>query len=220
MTTQAPSGMDTVKGWTADKNYSISFSTVNRLITGLYGAIAPFADIIHSDTNTENHYIGTLTEDMYNVISESILNPSHLSFWMPDNTLRIRKAVVDFGPNTYLDAQRKAIVGVNNVITLIPKIVDINGTVWPDVTEIQIKNLQKLDFPMSINGGDPSAYKASSTNGAPITFALDKIGRATIRIKATVPELSDVWISVYPELIGYDSTQMATFNTWLQTQPK
>jgi len=220
MTTQAPSGMDTVKGWTADKNYSISFSTVNRLITGLYGAIAPFADIIHSDTNTENHYIGTLTEDMYNVISESILNPSHLSFWMPDNTLRIRKAVVDFGPNTYLDAQRKAIVGVNNVITLIPKIVDINGTVWPDVTEIQIKNLQKLDFPMSINGGDPSAYKASSTNGAPITFALDKIGRATIRIKAMVPELSDVWISVYPELIGYDSTQMATFNTWLQTQPK
>ena len=220
MTTQAPSGMDTVKGWTADKNYSISFSTVNRLITGLYGAIAPFADIIHSDTNTENHYIGTLTEDMYNVISESILNPSHLSFWMPDNTLRIRKAVVDFGPNTYLDAQRKAIVGVNNVITLIPKIVDINGTVWPDVTEIQIKNLKKLDFPMSINGGDPSAYKASSTNGAPITFALDKIGRATIRIKATVPELSDVWISVYPELIGYDSTQMATFNTWLQTQPK
>jgi hypothetical protein len=220
MTTQAPSGMDTVKGWTADKNYSISFSTVNRLITGLYGAIAPFADIIHSDTNTENHYIGTLTEDMYNVISESILNPSHLSFWMPDNTLRIRKAVVDFGPNTYLDAQRKAIVGVNNVITLIPKIVDINGTIWPDVTEIQIKNLQKLDFPMSINGGDPSAYKASSTNGAPITFALDKIGRATIRIKAMVPELSDVWISVYPELIGYDSTQMATFNTWLQTQPK
>jgi len=220
MTTQAPSGMDTVKGWTADKNYSISFSTVNRLITGLYGAIAPFADIIHSDTNTENHYIGTLTEDMYNVISESILNPSHLSFWMPDNTLRIRKAVVDFGPNTYLDAQRKAIVGVNNVITLIPKIVDINGTVWPDVTEIQIKNLQKLDFPMSINGGDPSAYKASSTNGAPITFALDKIGRATIRIKATVPELSDVWISVYPELMGYDSEQMATFNAWLQTQPK
>ena len=220
MTIQTPSGMDTVKGWTADKNYSISFSTINRLITGLYGAIAPFADIIHNDTNTENHYIGTLTEDMYNVISESILNPSHLSFWMPDNTLKIRKAVVDFGPNTYLDGKRKAIVGINNVITLIPKIVDINGTVWPDVTEIQIKNLQKLDFPMSINGGDPSAYKASSTNGAPITFALDKIGRATIRIKAMVPELSDVWISVYPELIGYDSTQMATFNTWLQTQPK
>jgi len=220
MTIQTPSGMDTVKGWTADKNYSISFSTINRLITGLYGAIAPFADIIHNDTNTENHYIGTLTEDMYNVISESILNPSHLSFWMPDNTLKIRKAVVDFGPNTYLDGKRKAIVGINNVITLIPKIVDINGTVWPDVTEIQIKNLQKLDFPMSINGGDPSAYKASSTNGAPITFALDKIGRATIRIKATVPELSDVWISVYPELMGYDSEQMATFNAWLQTQPK
>jgi len=220
MTIQTPSGMDTVKGWTADKNYSISFSTINRLITGLYGAIAPFADIIHNDTNTENHYIGTLTEDMYNVISESILNPSHLSFWMPDNTLKIRKAVVDFGPNTYLDGKRKAIVGINNVITLIPKIVDINGTVWPDVTEIQIKNLQKLDFPMSINGGDPSAYKASSTNGAPITFALDKIGRATIRIKATVPELSDVWISVYPELMGYDSEQMATFNAWLQIQPK
>jgi len=220
MTTQAPSGMDTVKGWTADKNYSISFSTVNRLITGLYGAIAPFADIIHNDTNTENHYIGTLTEDMYNVISESILNPSHLSFWMPDNTLRVRKAIVDFGPNTYLDGKRKAIVGVNNVITLIPKIVDINGTVWPDVTEIQIKNLQKLDFPMSINGADASAYKATSANGAPITFALDKIGRATIRIKAIVPELSDVWISVYPELLGYDSTQMADFNTWLASQPK
>jgi hypothetical protein len=220
MTTQAPSGMDTVKGWTADKNYSISFSTVNRLITGLYGAIAPFADIIHTDTNTENHYIGTLTENMYNVISESILNPSHLSFWMPDNTLRVRKAVVDFGPNTYLDGKRKAIVGVDNLITLIPKIVDINGTVWPDVTEVQIKNLQKLDFSMSINGADESEYKVKSTNGAPITFALNKLGRATIRIKAMVPELSDVWISVYPELMAYDNTQMADFKTWLASQPK
>jgi hypothetical protein len=220
MTIQTPSGMDTVKGWTADKNYSISFSTVNRLITGLYGAITPFDDIIHTDTNTDNHYIGTLTENMYNVISESILNPSHLSFWMPDNTLRVRKAVVDFGPNTYLDGKRKAIVGVNNVITLIPKIVDINGTVWPDVTEIQIKNLQKLDFPMSINGASASDYKVKSTNGTPITFALDKIGRATIRIKAIVPELSDVWISVYPELIGYNTDQMADFNTWLASQPK
>jgi hypothetical protein len=220
MTTTAPSGMDIATGWSADKNYSISFSTVNRLITGLYGAIAPFADIIHSNENTENHYIGTLTENMYKVISESILNPSHLSFWMPDNTLRVRKAVVDFGPNTYLDGKRKAIVGVNNIITLIPKIVDINGTVWPDVTEVQIKNLQKLDFPMSINGADASDYKVTSTNGTPITFALNKLGRATVRIKAMVPELSDVWISVYPELIGYNDAQMADFNTWLASQPK
>jgi len=220
MTTTAPSGMDIATGWSADKNYSISFSTVNRLITGLYGAIVPFADIIHSNENTENHYIGTLTENMYKVISESILNPSHLSFWMPDNTLRVRKAVVDFGPNTYLDGKRKAIVGVNNIITLIPKIVDINGTVWPDVTEVQIKNLQKLDFPMSINGADASDYKVTSTNGTPITFALNKLGRATIRIKAMVPELSDVWISVYPELIGYNDAQMADFNTWLASQPK
>ena len=220
MTTTAPSGMDTATGWSADKNYSISFSTVNRLITGLYGAITPFADIIHSDNNTENHYIGTLTENMYKVISESILNPSHLSFWMPDNTLRVRKAIVDFGPNTYLDGKRKAIVGVDNVVTLIPKIVDINGTIWPDVTEVQIKNLQKLDFPMSINGADASEYKVTSANGTPITFALNKLGRATIRIKAIVPELSDVWISVYPELIGYNETQMADFNTWLASQPK
>jgi hypothetical protein len=220
MTTTAPSGMDIATGWSADKNYSISFSTVNRLITGLYGAIAPFADIIHSNENTENHYIGTLTENMYKVISESILNPSHLSFWMPDNTLRVRKAVVDFGPNTYLDGKRKAIVGVNNVVTLVPKIVDINGTIWPDVKEVQIKNLQKLDFPMSINGASAADYKVTSTNGTPITFALDKLGRATIRIKAMVPELSDVWISVYPELMGYNDAQMADFNTWLASQPK
>jgi hypothetical protein len=220
MTTTAPSGMDIATGWSADKNYSISFSTVNRLITGLYGAIAPFADIIHSNENTENHYIGTLTENMYKVISESILNPSHLSFWMPDNTLRVRKAVVDFGPNTYLDGKRKAIVGVNNVVTLVPKIVDINGTIWPDVKEVQIKNLQKLDFPMSINGASAADYKVTSTNGTPITFALNKLGRATIRIKAMVPELSDVWISVYPELMGYNDAQMADFNTWLASQPK
>jgi hypothetical protein len=35
-----------------------------------------------------------------------------------------------------------------------------------------------------------------------------------------VPELSDVWISVYPELIGYNDAQMADFKTWLASQPK
>jgi hypothetical protein len=221
MTTAPDAGLTTVStGWTADKTYSVSFSTVTRLIIGLYGALAPFADIVHNDTSIENHYIGTMTKEIHDAIAESILNPSHLSFWMPDNTLKVRKMMVEFGPNTYLDNKKNAIVGVDNTVTLVPSVVDQDGKVWNDITQIEIKNLQKLDFPMSINGAATDAYKTKTTNGAPTTFKLEKTGRATIRFKALVPELSSVWLSLYPELYGYDADQLAAFSTWVESQPK
>jgi len=221
MTATLETGMETLStGWTAEKTYSISFSTVTRLITGMYGSLAPFEDIIHTDTNVENHYIGTMTKEMHDTIAESILNPSHLSFWTVDGTLKVRKMMVEFGPNTYIDNKKNAIVGVDNLVTLIPQVVDQDGKVWTDITQIEIKNLQKLDFPMSINGASADAYKAKAVNGAPVTFKLEKTSRATIRVKALVPELSTVWLSLYPELYGYDSTQLATFNTWVASQPK
>ena len=40
-----PPGAIISTGWTEDKQYSISFSITTRLITGIYGAIAPFADV-------------------------------------------------------------------------------------------------------------------------------------------------------------------------------
>ena len=214
-TTVTETGLGTLNtGWTADKLYSITFSTVNRMIGGLAGAIAPFDDVIHSDTNTESHYLGQITQDMYNAIAESITNPHQLAFWNTDNTLKIRKILVNFGTNTFLDNSRNSIVGIGNTITLIPEVVDENGTVWSDITQLQIKNMSKLDFPVSINGQDPSLYKSTSTNGSPITFQLPERGRVTIRIKAIIPELSSIWLSVYPELYGYDAAGLANLAAW------
>jgi hypothetical protein len=215
-TPPAPPGVTLSTGWQADKKYSVSFSMSTRLITGLYGAIAPFADVVHTDTDLENHYLGPISKDLYDNITQSILAPSQMAFWLPDNTLKMRKALVNFGPNTYLDNKKKAIVGVDNLITLIPQIIDETGAQCEDITQIEIKNLQKLDFPMSIDGADPTVYKSKTTNGGSVTFQLNKIGYASIRFKALVPELSSVWLSLYPELYGYDADQMIAFNTWVQ----
>lgn len=205
-------------GWTAEKKYSINFSTVNRLITGLYGAIAPFEDILNSNDNVETHYLGTISKEMYDDIAESVINPGQLVFWTTDNTIKLRKAVVDFGPNTYLDNTRNAIVGVGNLITLTPRIVDADGNTWGDITEIQIKNMGKLEFPISINGGNSSEYKATVANGSSMTLQLGARGRATLRIKAMVPEVDHVWISLYPELYGYDDEGLAKLATWASNQ--
>lgn len=205
-------------GWTAEKLYSINFSTVNRLITGLYGAIAPFEDVISTDTNMETHYLGAISKEMYDNIAESIINPGQLVFWTTDNTIKLRKAVVDFGPNTYLDNTRNAIVGVGNLVTLTPKIIDANGNTWGDITEIQIKNMGKLEFPISINSGNSSDYKATTANGSTVTFQLGKRGRATLRFKAMVPEVDHVWISLYPELYGYDDAGLAKLAEWASNQ--
>jgi hypothetical protein len=205
-------------GWTAEKLYSINFSTVNRLISGLYGAIAPFEDVVHSDTNIETHYLGAISKELYDNIAESIINPGQLVFWTETNTIKLRKAVVDFGPNTYLDNARNAIVGVDNLVTLIPKIVDESGNSWGDITEIQIKNMNKLEFPISINGNDTSAYKATTANGSTVTFQLGNRGRATLRFKAMVPEVDHVWISLYPELYGYDADGLAKLADWASKQ--
>jgi hypothetical protein len=110
------------------------------------------------------------------------------------------------------------VVGVNNLITLVPKIVDQDGQIWPDITEIQIKNMNKLEFPISINNGNSSEYKTSVTNGASVTFKLENRGRATLRFKAMVPELSHIWISLYPELYGYDEDGLAKLASWAASQ--
>ena len=219
MTTTTDDGITNITtGWTEDKTYSITYSTVNRLINGLFGSIAPFVEVSHADTNVASYYLGTISREMYDHIAESIVNPGQLVFWTEQNTIKLRKVLVDFGPNTYIDDKRGAVVGVDNLITLVPKIVDQDGTVWTDITEIQIKNMNKLEFPISINNGISSEYKTSVTNGASVTFKLENRGRATLRFKAIVPELSTIWISLYPELYGYDDEGLAKLATWVASQ--
>jgi hypothetical protein len=219
MTTTMDEGITTIStGWTETKLYSITYSTVNRLINGLFGAVAPFDDVVHADENVASHYLGTISKDMYDSIAQSIIDPGQLVFWTEQNTIKLRKVLVDFGPNTYIDDKRNAIVGVDNLITLVPKIVDQDGTVWTDITEIQIKNMNKLEFPISINSGNSADYKASVTNGATVTFKLENRGRATLRFKAIVPELSHIWISLYPELYGYDDEGLAKLADWASKQ--
>lgn len=205
-------------GWTAESKYSVSFHISTRVITGLFGALIPFEDVVHSNEDIESHYLGTITQDMYDAIAESISNPISLAFWLPDNTLKVRKIIVDFGPNTYLDSKRNAIVGIDNVITLIPKCQDQHGVTWTDITEVQIKNMQKLEFPMSINGQADSAYKGTSVADQPVTLKLGERGRATVRFKIVIPELSGLWLSVYPELYAYDADGLAKLAAWAATQ--
>jgi hypothetical protein len=109
-------------------------------------------------------------------------------------------------------------VGVGNLVTLTPKIIDADGNTWGDITEIQIKNMGKLEFPISINGGNSSDYKATVANGSTVTFQLGNRGRATLRIKAMVPEVDHVWISLYPELYGYDDDGLAKLAEWASNQ--
>lgn len=218
MTTISMAPTTLAGGWSEDKLYSISYDMTTRMVTGLFGALVPFEDIIHSDTNLDNHYLGAISQEMYNSIGESISNPVSLAFWNNDNTLRVRKILVDVGRGTYLDGKREAFVGLNNTITLIPKCVDQNGNVWDDVTTVQIKNMGKLEFPMSINGQEASAYKGTVANGSPVSFELQKQGRATIRFKILVPELSNIWLSVYPELYAYTDEALAGLTAWAAAQ--
>jgi hypothetical protein len=219
MTTTTDEGITTIStGWAEDKQYSITYSTVNRLINGLFGAIAPFNDVVHADENIASHYLGTISNDMYDSIAQSIIDPGQLVFWTEQNTIKLRKVLFYFGPNTYIDDKRNAIVGIDNLITLVPKIVDQDGVVWNDITEIQIKNMNKLEFPISINDGNSTEYKSSVANGATVTFKLENRGRATLRFKAIVPELSHIWISLYPELYGYDDDGLAKLADWASKQ--
>ena len=205
-------------GWTAENKYSITFSIKNRLISGLLGAVIPFEDVVHSDTNTESHYLGQIAQDMHALIAESINNPHCLAFWMPDNTVKIRRLSVDLGHGTYIDNSRNAIVGLGNIVTLIPKCVDASGNVYTDIQKIEIKNMEKKNFAVSIAGQDPVQYKATSSNAQPVTFTMHDQGRMTVRFKAIIPELDTLWLSVYPELYSYDADGLAKLTAWAQTQ--
>jgi len=219
MTTISMAPTTLAGGWAEDNLYSIAYDMTTRMITGLFGALAPFQDIVHSNTNLDNHYLGAISEELYNSIGESISNPVSLAFWNQDNTLKIRKILVDAGAGTYLDGKREAFVGLNNTVTLIPKCIDQYGNVWNDVTIVQIKNMGKLEVPMSINGQASSAYKATVANGEAVTFALQQQGRATVRFKILVPELSTIWLSVYPELYAYTDEALAGLTEWAAAQP-
>jgi len=201
-------------GWSADNTYSIAFSIDTRLINGLYGAPVPFQDISHSNTGIKVHYIGSITHDRYKVIVESINNPHCLAFWMPDETVKIRRLTVNLANGTYLDNTRNAIVGLNNTITLIPQCVDDMGIVWGDVSNIDIKNMEKKNFALSINGQDAATYKSNVANNNAVTLHMLDQGRATIRFKVIIPELTTLWLSVYPELYAYKPHDLATFTAW------
>ena len=205
-------------GWKEDNLYSVAYDRTTRMVTGLFGALVPFEDIEHSDTSLDTHYLGAISETLYNSIGESISNPVSLAFWNEDNTLKVRKILVDAGAGTYLDGKRESFVGLNNTVTLIPKCIDQNGDMWDDVTIIQIKNMGKLEVPMSINGQEASAYKATVANGESVTFQLQQQGRATVRFKILVPELSTIWLSVYPELYAYTDEALAGLTAWSASQ--
>jgi hypothetical protein len=220
MTTPVPAGTPQLStGWSETSLYSIAYNITSRVICGLYGAITPFTDVVHTDTNIDSHYVGTMSEQMYDEIAISINNPISIAFWNTDNTIKVRKIIVEFGANTYIDGQRNAIVGIDNTVTLIPKCVDENGAICTDITTVDIKNMKKLEFAMSIAGQPDSSYKATCGNGSPVVIQLTDQGRATIRFKVILPELTNLWLSIYPELYAYKPADLPKLATWAAAQP-
>lgn len=206
-------------GWAPEKIYSVGYVASTGLITGLYGSLIGFSEINHA--NTVDHKVaelGMISEARYNMIGDCITSPHGLAFYVPDGSIKIRKIQIDLGDNTYIDNKKSAIIGLGNQIVLIASCVDENGKPWADVTEVDVKNMSKKDFAISFNGQDSKSYKLQAKNHQPITIKLEDEGRATLRFKVTVPELDDLWLAIYPEVLGLDQSGLDKLSTWIQSK--
>jgi hypothetical protein len=203
-------------GWTADKQYTVAYVKSSGLITGLYGSITGFDQINHVNMNdVATASVGTITEDVYSTIGEGIISPHALAFY-ENGAIKVRKIQLDLGPGTFIDSKLNAIVAVGNKATVTASCIDSNGTMNNDITMVDVKNLNKRDVPISFNGNPTSNYKMRVQNGAPFTVELTDEGRVAVQIKVVVPELSDLWLAIYPEFYGLDDVELSKLADWAQ----
>jgi hypothetical protein len=201
-------------GWTADKKYTVAYSPASGLITGLYGSISGFNDINHVNMpTTHTAEVGCVSQEIYNTIGEGIISPHALAFYK-NGEIKIRKIVIDLGPGTYIDGKLNAIVALNNTATIKVSCVDANSVLWNDIQTVDIKNLAKRDVPISFNGTPSSSYKAKFPNNSTVTVALQDEGRVAVQVKVVVPELTDLWLAIYPEFYGLDEDKLKELSTW------
>jgi hypothetical protein len=207
--------IETYTKYDSSKVYALYVNPTNRHITAMVG----FAIGIESlnDGNNFLHYnIDDLTELEYYTISQSISATDSVTFLGEDNrTILVRRLMVDLMDDTLFDGKTGMIFGLKETINLRVKCVDGNLNQAYDVQTIEIKNIKKDQVPMSLNGNQPEVHKIVVTNGSTVNCELMGEGVHTVKIKAKLPEVDYLWLTVYPQMIRPSEQELENIKNWL-----
>ena len=201
------------------KVYALYVNPSNRHIAAIVGFASPIESL--NDGNNFLHVnVADLKEDEYNIISKSINSTECMTFLGDNNrTIIVRRLFIDLLENTFFDANINMIYGLDNIIKLGVRCVDNTLTEVDDVKSIQIKNIKKNYNPISLNDNSPDILKVHLDNPGTVKCELLGDNVHTIKIKATLPTVSYLWLTAYPQMIKLTAEHQANLKAWLATQP-
>lgn len=207
--------IETTTKYDANKVYALYVNPTNRHITAMVGFAVAIEEL--NDGNNFLHYnIDDLTEIEYYTISQSISTTDSVTFLGEDNrTISVRRLVVDLMDDTLFDGKTGMIFGLKETINLRVKCVDGNLNPAFDVQNIEIKNIKKDQVPMSLNGNQPEIHKIVIGNGSTVHCELMGEGVHTIKIKAKIPDIDYLWLTVYPQMIRPSEEELENIKNWL-----
>lgn len=189
--------------------YTLYINPENRHIAGLVGFVVAIEGLADG-RGYLSYNISDMTEAEYNMVSESINSTECMTFLDTDNrTIIQRRVCIDLLDNTFYDATVNKIYGVDNIVKIRVRCVDNTVSTVDDVTEIVVKNVKKGRQPMTINGLDPDVVKTTVPNNSEVTLELLGDGTHTLKIKATLPTVSYLWLTAYPQLLALTDEQNA-----------
>jgi hypothetical protein len=198
-----------------NKVYSVYVNPNNRHILGMVGFAVGVEEL--NDGNNFLHFtIEDLTEDEYYEISRSINSTEAMSFLGEDSrTITTRRIMVDLMDDTLLNTKTGMIFGLNNIIKLKVCVVDENSNVVDDIKEVEIKNIKKNQNPMSINDMDLNMHKMMVPNDSEVKCELLGDAVHTIKVKAKVPGVDYLWLTIYPQLMMHTEEELENIKKWL-----
>lgn len=207
-------------GHSPDKTYALYVNPANRHISGMIGFLGPVSNII-DNRNYDSYTITDLTEEEYMLVSRSINSNESMTFLGDDDrTIISRQIMIDLLDNTFFDEKSGSIYGLDNVVKLRVRCVDNTDSKADDVNTIEVKNIKKLENPVSINGAPVEQVKTTCANPAELTFNLEGSGIHTIRFKAKIPTVDYLWLTVYPQLLRLTDEDQANLRAWIAANPK
>ena len=206
--------IDSHGGYQAGKVYALYVNPANRHISGIIGFLG-YVDQISDVRNYDTYTIEDLTEDEYVMISRSINSNESMTFLGEDGrTIISRRILIDLLDGTYYDQTRNMIYGLDNLVRMRVRCVDNTETESDDVVEVEVKNIKKMDAPISINGAPAENIKTTVGNPAEVSFQLQGEGVHTIRFKAKIPTVDYLWLTVYPQLLRLSSEDLVGLRQW------
>lgn len=206
-------------GYNPDKTYALYVNPANRHIAGMIGFLGPI-ESISDGRNFETHSFTDLTEQEYTDISRSINSHESFTFLDSDNrTIISRRIMVDLLDNTFYDTKIGMIYGVNNEVKLRIRCIDNTSSTADDVTAIEVKNIKKSENPVELNGNPADVVKITISNPGEVTAKLTGTGVHALRIKAKIPGVDYLWLTVYPQLIKLNDEQLAALDTFIASRP-